>query len=121
MSGGRILLVEDEWLILQVAATELADAGYEVLSADNGDSALALLERGEQVDLLFTDVRMPGSLDGWALARRARDLRPDLPVIYATGFSREAPGMVDGAVLVDKPYRLPELLTTIDRLLGRSG
>jgi CheY-like chemotaxis protein len=118
MSGGRILLVEDEWLILDVAAAELEDAGFDVLTARDGDAALALLEGGAEVDLLFTDIRMPGQLDGWALARAARALRPDLPVAFASGYSREEPE-VENAVYFKKPYRTADIIVALGKLLGQ--
>lgn len=118
MSGGRILLVEDEWLILDVAAAELEEAGFDVLTAQDGDAALALLEGGAEVDLLFTDIRMPGQLDGWALARAARALRPDLPVAFASGYSREEPA-VENAMFFKKPYRTADIIAALGKLLGR--
>jgi CheY-like chemotaxis protein len=121
MSGARILLVEDEWLILDVTAAELAEAGFDVLTASDGEEALALLQGGAEVDLLFTDIRMPGRLDGWALAQSARALRPGLPVAYATGFARDAPEKVEGALFFDKPYRTSDVIAALGGLLARSA
>ena len=74
-----VLMVEDEMLLGNVVADELEEAGYRVLSAMTGEEALALLEGAEPIDLLFTDIRLPGLIDGWHLAEAARRLRPDSP------------------------------------------
>ena len=86
-----VLMVEDEMLLGNVVADELEEAGYRVLSAMTGEEALALLEGAEPIDLLFTDIRLPGLIDGWHLAEAARRLRPDLPVIYASGYTVQQP------------------------------
>jgi CheY-like chemotaxis protein len=115
-SEAVVLIVEDEPLVLEVARAEFEDAGYAVLTASDSDEALSLLESGTKLDLLFTDIRMPGSLDGWGVAERARALRPGLPVIYATGFSSQAPQVVEGALMFTKPYRLQDIISAADRL-----
>jgi CheY-like chemotaxis protein len=112
-----VLIVEDELMVLWLAREEFADAGYRVLEASDGEAALEILEADPTVDLLFTDIRMPGSIDGWSLARAARQLRPDLPVIYATGFSAEEPQFVDGARLFSKPYRLSAVIGLANELV----
>ena len=99
-----ILVVEDEDLILDILTLEFTDAGYSVLGARDGETALAVLAGSAQVDLLFTDIRLPGGLDGWRVAEEARRLRTGLPVIYATGFSAESPRLVEGARFFKKPY-----------------
>ena len=75
---GRVLLVEDELLVREVAAEDLGEAGFDVTPASDGDEALAILREGTDFDLLFTDIRMPGATDGWDLAREAQadDPRP---------------------------------------------
>jgi len=110
----RILLVEDEFLLRQVIAEELTDAGYEVVEAGDGASAMAAVA---DVDLLFTDIRLPGGVDGWSIAERARELRPGLPVIYATGYSAETPRHVPGSRFFAKPYRVGAVLDAIGELL----
>jgi CheY-like chemotaxis protein len=99
-----ILIVEDEILILDMLADELREAGFDVLCAATGEEAVQLLESGATIDALLTDVRLPGATDGWTVARAARLLRPDLPVLYATGFSQQQPDMVAGATLLRKPF-----------------
>ena len=66
------------------------------------------------VDILFTDIRLPGLMDGWQLAEAARTLRPDLPVIYATGFSQTPPRLIEGSVFFTKPYRAATLIKAIE-------
>ncbi len=108
-----ILLVEDEWLVSDVVARELEDAGFGVIETATGEAALAALRDHPSVDLLLTDIRLPGGLDGWTLAEEARRLRPDLPVIYATGYSAVAPRRVPGSLFFTKPYRTAALVEAI--------
>ena len=82
-----VLVVEDEPLILDMISQELAEQGFAVLEAETGEAALSIIESGQTVDVLFTDMRLPGELDGWQLAATAREAKPELPVIYATGYT----------------------------------
>jgi DNA-binding response OmpR family regulator len=120
MSSPEILLVDDERDILEIGVLALREAGYDVQPAANGDIALVLMEQGLGFRLLITDVVMPGVLDGYALARRAREILPNLPIIYMTGFSHVAlirsPGAPAGDVL-GKPWRPRELLRLVDAVL----
>jgi len=105
-----VLIVEDERLIREVMMLEFEDAGYTVLTAQDDRSALAHLTGPEPIDLLFTDIRFPGELNGWMVAKRAAELRPGLPVIYATGYTDELPpGIVPGQ-LFRKPYRPTQVI-----------
>jgi CheY-like chemotaxis protein len=119
----RILFAEDEELIQLVAATELTEAGYEVVEVASGDAGLSVLRDDPAFDILLTDIRMPGETDGWELAEAARLLNPDIAVVYATGYSAVALRPVPDAVFVGKPYRAPVLLAAIASLLtkGASG
>lgn len=109
----RVLLVEDEILIREIACLDLADAGFAVASADNGEEAFALLEAGNHFDVLITDIRMPGSIDGWELGRKALQLLPLIKTIYATG-SHDVPADISpNAKIVGKPYDVAELVTII--------
>jgi CheY-like chemotaxis protein len=113
---GRVLLVEDELLVREVAAEDLGEAGFDVTPASDGDEALEILRGDCAFDLLFTDIRMPGSTDGWELAREARQLIPGLKVIYATGLGDAGDGLAEGECYVRKPYNLKDLrqaLTTL--------
>lgn len=111
-----VLVVEDEPLVRHIIVAELEDAGYAIVEAANAQAAIDVLADARSVDLLFTDIRMPGALDGWQIAERARELRPGLPVIYATGFSDEAPRLVPGGVFFKKPYRASAIIAAIEDL-----
>jgi len=121
MAGPEILFVDDERDILLMGADALREAGYVVQPAANADIALVLIEQGLAFSLLVTDIVMPGVLDGFALARRARELHPELRIIYTTGFSRVAairsPGAPYGSTLF-KPWKPSELLRTVAGLLA---
>ena len=111
-----VLLVEDELLVRELASEDLGDAGFEVTAATDGDEALGYLREGRQFDLLFTDIRMPGATDGWQLAREAKELLPDIRVIYATGLGDAANGLTDGERYVRKPYSLGDLHQALTQL-----
>ena len=110
MSGflGRlcILLVEDEQMISEIAAEALIDQGFEVHVAANAGDALRHLKSGSRTDILFTDINLPGHVDGISLAQLARQFSPHLPVVFTSG---RAPvinrlNAVEGAIFVPKPY-----------------
>lgn len=117
-----ILVVDDDRDVREVALTVLEAAGYRVLEAASGDEAhrLLLAHPDLPVDVLFTDVVMPGRLDGIDLAEAARSLRPGLHVLFATGFANlvrpERDRDLHGLVL-RKPYRPGELRRVITVLL----
>ncbi len=111
-----VLVVEDEWLVRDTIARELEDAGYAVIEAESGETALAAFE-ADEIDLLFTDIRLPGAVDGWRLAETVRSMRPDLPVIYATGYSPAERRQVPESVFLGKPYR-PSAVIEAARRLG---
>jgi CheY-like chemotaxis protein len=113
---GKVLLVEDELLVREVASEDLAEAGFEVTAASDGDEALAILREGTSFDLLFTDIRMPGSTDGWDLAREAKRVIPGLKVIYATGLGEAGDGLDEGECYVRKPYNLKDLRKALSKL-----
>ena len=116
-AASLILVVEDEEIVREVVCMELEEAGYQVREAANGDEAMRIIrENPEQVRLLFTDIRMPGATDGWSLAEQARELEPDLKVIYASGFSAEHNREVPGSIFITKPYRTTALLEKIREL-----
>jgi CheY-like chemotaxis protein len=101
-----VLMVEDEPLISDVAAEALEEQGFAVETVSNADDALRRIRSGSPVDILFTDVILAGGMDGAALARRARELWPDLPIIYTSGRQSVIQGLdpVEGAMFVPKPY-----------------
>lgn len=112
----RVLLVEDELLVREVASEDLGDEGFEVVAASDGDEALGILREHTDFDLLFTDIRMPGNTDGWDLAREAKQLIPDLRVIYATGFGDAGDDLASDERYVCKPYALKDLQEALSSL-----
>ena len=80
----RVLVVEDDPFVREMAVAGLEDAGYEVIEAGSGEDALRLLQAGIALDALLTDIRLPGA-NGWVVARAYRERFPDLPVLYVTG------------------------------------
>jgi CheY-like chemotaxis protein len=106
----RILVVEDEFLIAEWIAEALGEQGFEVQTASNAVDALRHLV-SSTIDVLFTDINLPGNMDGTALARCARELLPRLAVIYASArVAALAPEVcVPGAVFLPKPYRAEAL------------
>jgi CheY-like chemotaxis protein len=105
-SRPNVLLVEDEPMVSEVVAEALMEQGFAVETAANAHDALRRLRSGSPIDILFTDVVLPGDMDGAALARRARELLPHLPVIYTSGRRQAIDGLVpvEGAMFVPKPY-----------------
>ena len=113
----RILVVEDEKLVRQMAVFVLRRAGYEVIEAATGEEALSRCKE-HTVDLLFTDIRLPGTLDGWDVAEHCRASHPLISVIYASGYSHKEARPVPGSVYIAKPYRPSQLVKTIRELIG---
>jgi CheY-like chemotaxis protein len=104
-----VLLVEDEPLLQEVTSEDLHDLGFVTVCARDGDEALGYLESELPLAAMVTDIRMPGNYDGWTLARRARELRPELPVIYLSGYSEDGLQPVPNGVFVRKPYRFNDI------------
>jgi CheY-like chemotaxis protein len=113
----RVLIVEDEDAIREITAAELREAGYDVVEATTGDEALAMLQRGEMPDVLFTDIRLPGKTDGWKVAKQFRAAAPNLPILYATGYS-VSHNPVEGSIFLRKPYRPSQIQWAIAALIG---
>jgi CheY-like chemotaxis protein len=114
-----ILVVDDEEDMLKVAATILQRAGYRVLTARDGPEGITALRQNPAIALLFTDIKMPG-IDGFMLADMAKVRRPDLKVLYATGFADEVstrPGVRHGKIL-EKPYDPQQLREEVRLLLN---
>ena len=76
-----------------------------------------MIQREASIDLLFTDIRLPGPMDGWELAEKARQIRPAIKIIYATGYSMSAPRVAAGSLFFTKPYRPSTILAAV-RSLG---
>lgn len=116
-----ILLAEDEKLIQAMLEEALCEAGFSVVTADDGNSALAIVNaRHGELAGLVSDVRLGSGPDGWQVARHARELRPDLAVIYMTGDSAVdwAANGVPKSVLVQKPFAPAQVVTALATLLN---
>src|SRR5215471_17804535 len=112
-SRGVVLVVDDEADIRDIVAFSLEGEGFEVVQAANGSEALDVLRSQPAIALLFTDVVMPGPLDGFSLAHEAKKMRPDLRVVYASGYIKNLPwgehGIGHGRIL-SKPFRPIQVL-----------
>jgi len=120
----RVLVVEDNDDVRELAESMLQMADYEVLSAPSGERALGLLENGERIDLLFTDVIMPGGMNGLELIERVHARRPGLPVLVTTGYMDELPGRgkpSGGLDVLSKPYQHQDLLDRVAAALKRAA
>ncbi|HEV8030702.1 MAG TPA: response regulator [Stellaceae bacterium] len=125
-TANTILVVEDDRDVRELAITVLEAAGHRVLEAASGDDAYRLLlaHPDLRIDLLFTDIVMPGRLDGIDLGNEARTLRPQLKVLYATGFAnlvREHREEELRGLVLTKPYRPGELLRAISELIDETA
>ncbi len=117
VAAPRLLLVEDEFLIRLTLSETLVDDGFEVVEAEDGGAALALLAQQQPIALMLTDIQLPGALDGHALAERARSTRPDLPVIFMSGRPPDAPPASRLDTYVSKPYSPAAVSATVRRIL----
>jgi len=116
-----LLVVEDDPFVRGYAIACLEGLGYHVLSAVDGNDAMARLTTNSGVDLLFTDLVMPGGLNGWDLAERARSLRPNLKVLLTSGYAVETltsrGRLRPGTILLHKPYRKADLARRVREAL----
>ncbi|RWX80775.1 PAS domain-containing sensor histidine kinase [Neorhizobium lilium] len=116
-----VLVVEDDRRVRRVAVARLSSMGYSVLEAESGHGALAILKDNRDIALLFTDIVMPGGMTGDELAQEAREIRPDLAVLFTSGYSEPAlaaKNIIPGAQWLRKPYTARELASTIRELLN---
>ncbi|MEE3623829.1 ATP-binding protein [Nitrospirillum sp. BR 11752] len=110
-----VLVVEDDATVSATVAAGLTERGFAVLQASRADQALALLQNGDTIDILFSDIVMPGGMNGVDLAKVALVLRPDLAVLLTTGYAENLPPL-EGMRLLPKPYRMEQLLEALDTL-----
>ena len=112
-----VLLVEDDAGVRAVTAALLKELQFTVVEADNGARALEIVDREPAIDLLFTDIVMPGGINGFELGRLARQRRPELPVLYATGYAASFSAPEQGTGILTKPYREADLISRLRHLL----
>lgn len=112
--GGAILVAEDEILVRQIGIEILEDKGYRVLEAASAEEALLILERAPGMRLLFTDIRMPGTMDGLGLAKAVHERWPQMRLLLTSGHCRLDPDEIpDSGHFLSKPYRRSQLLHQI--------
>jgi CheY-like chemotaxis protein len=119
-ASGRILFVEDDELVRETVVRGLEEAGFEVLVADNGERALAMIEAGLEIDVAFSDIVMPGKISGIDLAGILRERRPGLPVLLATGYTDQR-ATVPGVQVLAKPYEIDQLVELLAGLRKRQA
>jgi PAS domain S-box-containing protein len=118
----KILMVDDDENILEVVEETLRDMGFEVIAASRGAEALEILQQHDDIDVLFTDVAMPGNLSGVELARRARETHPQLMILLASGYaSSSLPDLPARCEFVSKPYRVADLSRKFAEMMQRDG
>jgi signal transduction histidine kinase/CheY-like chemotaxis protein len=117
-----VLIVEDDPLILEATVAGVVDLGYRTLTATTAQAALAILHGSARIDLLFSDVVLPGGMDGTQLALEARRLRPSLRVLLTSGYPDRATTSMPGDLeVIGKPYRRDELATKLRLIIGGRG
>ena len=115
------LVVEDEWLLMDVVQEELLEDGFEVATAASGEEAIVKMEEARgRITCLLTDIRLGAGIDGWEVARRARQMHPGLPVVYMTGDSASnwVANGVPESVLLAKPFALSQLTAALTKLVN---
>ena len=119
-----VLVVEDEVLIRLVIADYLRDCGYKVHEAVSGEEAIAILQAPEvSIDVVFSDVEMPGSMDGFALARWVRANKPGMEVILTSGIERSADiaaTLCEAGPLMKKPYSSQDVVDRLRQLAAKA-
>jgi CheY-like chemotaxis protein len=114
-----ILVVEDEFLLRLDSAETIEHAGFEVVQAANADDAIAILTARPDIHVVFTDVQMPGSMDGLKLARFVRDRWPPIRIIATSGHVMVGEDdLPTGSLFLPKPYRAPVLVSALRELTG---
>ncbi len=122
-AGAVVLVVEDELAVRMVIAEVLSDLGYTVLEAENGQSGLRIIQTGARIDLLRTDVGLPGGMNGRQLADAAREGRSGLKVLFLTGYAESAAvgnaRMERGMEVMTKPFALDVLATKVQGMISK--
>ena len=112
-----VLIVEDEFLLRMDSAEMIEEAGFEVVQAANADEAIAILRMRSDIRVVFTDIQMPGSMDGLKLARFVRDRWPPIKIVATSGRVAVDDGdLPEGGVFLPKPYRSGQVVATLRAL-----
>lgn len=119
LSKIKVLVVEDEILVRMDTAEHLKDEGFEVAEAANADEAIAVLERNPDIHILFTDIDMPGSMDGLRLSAFVKDRWPPVRIVLTSGHKMvDVVDLPDGGVFYAKPYNHVEVVRTFRELVS---
>ena len=118
-----VLVVEDDPLIQTIIDEALRDGGYEPAIVASGEEAVKLLQANQHYRALVSDINLKGTLDGWDVARQAREIDPSFPIVYMTGAAAEQwPSHgVPNSILLGKPFAPAQLVTAISQLLNAGG
>jgi DNA-binding response OmpR family regulator len=120
-----ILVVEDDHLVQSVVEEALVDGGFEIAIASSGENAVELLDASDgKFRALVTDINLgPGKIDGWDVARHAREIDPNFPVVYMSGKDADdwASKGVPNSIMLAKPFALAQLVTAVSQLLNASA
>jgi two-component system, response regulator PdtaR len=120
--GKAVLIVEDESLIRMGAISPIEDAGFIVYEAASADEAISLLERHREIRLIFTDIHMPGSMDGLKLAHYVRGRWPPVKIIVTSGQMKpRGEDLPSDAVFIGKPYRSEVIAQKISEMLAEAA
>jgi CheY-like chemotaxis protein len=125
--GETVLLVEDNEDVLRYGVSALEDLGYRVLKTSDGPSALRMLDSADapRIDLLFTDIVLPGGMSGRALAEAIRARQPQVPVLFTTGYTRDAifnqARLTSNQRVLDKPYTIQNLSTLVRQAIDQAA
>lgn len=112
----KICLVEDELLLREMMQADLEDMGFEVFPISTCEEAWQVISSGVSFQCLVTDIRTPGAIDGWELARRIRECRPEIAVVYVSGYSGSQGRSVSGSRFLNKPFVFHEIQEALDQL-----
>ena len=114
-----VLVVEDEYLIRSNAADMITEAGYDVVVAANADEAIAILEARPDIHVIFTDIRMPGSMDGLKLAHFVRGRWPPIKIIATSGHHKFQDGdLPEGGLFLPKPYSFDRISSILREVVA---
>jgi len=115
-----IMVVEDDQLVQTMVEAALSDGGFEPAIAASGEEAVTLLKGGTKYRALVTDINLLGRMDGWEVAKRAREIDPEFPIVYMTGASADDYGSlgVPNSILLTKPFAPAQLVTAVSQLLN---
>lgn len=121
LTGEHVLVVDDNDMLRDVVVRQLTSLGYQVSDAPDGHTALDIIRACSDIDILFTDLVMPGGMSGYDLAEEAQQLRPDLRIVFTSGYSKDSADFDGGSTqkgeLLKKPYRRQELAHLLRKVL----